>query len=127
MEFHKEISVGDFENRQDFSVKSIEICYKILEEKLYIYPSQWECWGYIQKWFMRDSLTPFVQNLSISNKFNSTRYITFSLGISNFIFDLFDYQSYPIEQELANAIQENNFSKINIDLKKELQEKNIII
>lgn len=127
LEFHKVINTNDFENRQEFSVKSIEICYKKLEEKLIDYSTQWECWGYIQKWFKRGGLTPFYEINLYQNKFNLQRYITFKLDKSNFIFDLLDYQSYPIEQELANAIQENNFSKINKDLIQELQDKNIII
>lgn len=127
LEFYKEIQIADFENKQEFSVKSIEIAYKLLEKKLIELPEQWECWMYIEKWFKRDFKTPYKVNKEILNQFNNERYTRFSLNKSNFIFDLFDYQSYPIEQELANSIQENNFSKINKDLKQELQEKNIII
>jgi KDO2-lipid IV(A) lauroyltransferase len=127
IEFYKEIQIADFENKQEFSIKSIEISYKILEKRLIEIPEQWECWLYIEKWFKRDFKTPYNVNKEILNQFNNERYTRFSLGKSNFIFDMYDYQSYPIEQELANSVQENNFSKINADLRQELQEKNIII
>lgn len=55
------------------------------------------------------------------------RYTLFVVNNSYFIFDLLDYQSYPIENDLAKLIQQNNIGKINSALQSELQQKNIII
>lgn len=127
MEFFKEIKTIDFITKQDFSIKTIEIAYKKLEEKLLKHPTQWECWLYIHKWFMRDVISPYVNVENICSYFNTDRYTTFLLGEAPFLFDLIDYQSYPIENKLFEAISKNNFKKIGSDLLEELAKKNIII
>lgn len=127
MEFFKELNIDDFKDKQEFSVKTIEIAYNKLQEKLLKYPTQWECWLYIQKWFMRDFSTPFFSDIDILGSFNGDRYTTFQLGDVSFLFDMFDYKSYPIEDELVNAIKANSFKKIDSGLVLELEQKNIII
>ncbi len=125
--FHKEIAISDFEDRKEFSVKAIEMAYKILEEKLVLYPTQWECWLYIQKWFKRDYTTPFTEEADSLNRFNDNRYSTFVVNESNFIFDLLDYKSFPVEKELVDAIKENNFSVLDPETFNILKEKNILV
>jgi lauroyl/myristoyl acyltransferase len=127
VEFYKEIAISDFEDRKAFSVKAIELAYKKLEEKLVQYPTQWECWLYIQKWFKRDYSTPFVQDAATQNRFNDERYSTFVVNESNFIFDLLDYQSFPIDTALANALRENDFAEVDAEIFNTLKEKNIVV
>ena len=76
---------------------------------------------------MRDTSRPFISTQNICTYFNSDRYTTFLLGEAPFLFDLYDYQSYPIENELFDAISKNNFKKIDSNLLEELIQKNIII
>jgi lauroyl/myristoyl acyltransferase len=127
MEFFKEIQTNDFPTKQEFSIKTIEIAYQKLEEKLLKHPTQWECWLYIHKWFMRDVSTPYISTENMCSYFNSDRYTTFLLGEVPFLFDLFDYQSYPIDNELFEAISKNDFKKIDSNLLEELTQKNIIV
>ena len=129
IEFYKEIQISDFDNKQEFAVKSIEKAYNLFEEMLYKYPTQWESWLYIHKWFKRDFSTPFnfeSDNVSV-NKFNDKRYAIFKLVDSFFLFDLFDYQSYPITPEISKALESNNFSEIDSTLLEELKTKTIIL
>lgn len=125
--FHPEIGIEEFDNKHDFIIKAIERSYKILENKIYEYPSQFTSWLTLQNLFMRNYSTPYIQNNINCNKFNDTRYTLFIVNNTYFIFDMIDYKSYPIEQKLANAIQKNNFENINVNLKIELQQKNIIV
>ena len=127
LEFHKEIRMEDFETKEEFAVQAIELAYQKLEAKLIHYPQQWECWLYIHKWFMRDASAAYVSSEKIEGFFNKERYTTFSLGKANFLFDLIDYQSYPIEEELYTALNKNSFDTIGLDLMQELLSKNIII
>lgn len=125
--FFKEISLLDFENKKDFPVKSIELIYKIFQEKLSIYKTQWESWLFIQVWFKRDFHIPYKVSTQILFKFNSDRYIFFKKKETFFLFDLFDYKSFPLELSLYNSLKNENFSEIEESLKKELISKNIII
>jgi hypothetical protein len=127
IEFQQELGIENYNNKAEFLTKSIEDSYKFLENKIYEFPTQWTSWLTVHNLFMRNTSTAFFQNDAYGSKFNTERYSVFKLGKSNFIFDMFDYQSYPIEAELANAIQENNFSKISVSLLQELQDKNITI
>ncbi len=127
MEFHKEIKISDYTNKAEFSIKSIELNYKLFEEKLINYPMQWECWYYIHNWFKRNYNTTFKLQYNFSNIFNRERYTTFKLGESLFIFDLYDYLSYPANDFLISAIEKDDFSQIDISLLKELKHKNIVI
>lgn len=127
IEIFKEISIYDFENKEDFSKKSIEYCYSLLEKNLLKHPTQWECWGYIHKWFNRDTETLFNEPSKSISKFNSDRYIFFEVNNSNFVFDMFSYKSYPISNEIFKLIEEQHFSKIDDDLLLELNQKNILI
>ena len=127
MEFHKEIRMEDFKTREEFSVRSIEKAYQLLEEKLIHYPEQWECWLYIHKWFMRDASRGYVAMKKTNGLFNTERYTTFSLGNAYFLFDLIDYQSYPIEEELHKAIRNNAFDTIAPNIMEELKKKNVLL
>jgi hypothetical protein len=127
IEFFKEINIADFENKQEFSVKSIEIAYSKLEEKLIKYPAQWECWLYIQKWFERGFNSPYFKFQRINNEFNKERYNTFTVKQSSFLFDMYDYQSYPIEKQLFTSLNGNTFQNIGTPLLQELINKNILI
>ncbi len=127
VEFYKEINISDFESKKEFSVQAIELAYKKLEEKLVEYPTQWECWLYIQKWFKRDYSTPFTQEADSLSRFNDERYSTFVVNESNFIFDLFDYQSFPIDAMLAKALRKNDFAAIEPETFNTLKEKNIVV
>lgn len=127
IEFHQEIGIEKYKNKQEFIAKSIEDSYKVLEDKIYKYPSQFTSWLTLQNLFMRNYSTPYIQNNTNCNKFNNERYTLFVVNNSYFIFDLLDYQSYPIKEELANSIKGNSFEKIKTGMKLELQQKNIII
>jgi lauroyl/myristoyl acyltransferase len=127
IEFHQEIGIESYKNKQEFLTKSMEDSYKILEGKIRKYPSQWTSWTTLQDLFMRNYSTPYTQKNKVYNKFNDERYSLFVANDSHFIFDLLDYQSYPIEKELAILIKKHNFEKIKSDMKLVLQQKNIII
>ena len=126
--FYKEIEILEFENKQNFAIRSIEEAYKLFEIMLNTYPTQWESWLYIHKWFKRGFTTSFIERRSnsIDYNFNHDRYALFKLVDSFFLFDLFDYQSYPITQELSDIFKHKNFSKLNRSFLEELIKKNIL-
>ena len=125
--FYKEISLSDFENKKDFPVKSIELIYKIFQDKLKFYKPQWESWLFLQVWFKRDFHIPYKINNQILFKFNHERYIFFKKKETFFLFDLFDYKSFPLELNLYNLLKNENFEEIEESLTSELISKNIII
>lgn len=127
IEFHSEIGTEKYNDKQDFIINAIRDSYKILEDKIYEHPTQWTSWLTLQNLFMRNYTTTYNQNDTIHNKFNNERYTLFVINESHFLFDLLDYKSYPIHKELAIAISNNNFNKIDNNLHLELQQKNIII
>ena len=124
IEFYKEISISDFENKIDFSVKSIENVYQIFEEKLAKYPTQWESWLFLHRWIKRNFTTDYFTSSNLKNKFNDDRYIFFKMKETYF---LFDYKSYPLEAELYKSLYNGNFMQINENQRKELIMKNVII
>ena len=128
IKFYEEIQISDFEDRQEFAIKSIEKAYKLFEEELSKYPTQCECWLHIHKWFKRDFATPFKLGIINSSdfKFNEDRYSVFKRADSLFLFDLYDYQSYPINTEISRALENNDFSKIDGKLLEELKTKNVV-
>lgn len=126
--FYKEIKITDFKNRQDFSLKSIELVYTIFFNLLQKDPMQWSSWLDIHLWFKRDFTTPFKTISSKeANNFNQERYTFFKLGKSHFIFDLYDYKSYSISESVYLQINQKRFSEIDANLYNELITKNIII
>lgn len=125
--FHKEIKISDFKDRKMYPKQSIEQVYKILEDSLHIHKTQWLDWIRIHKWIKRDVKTPYTVNHNIQNIFNDDRYSLFILNTSHYLFDLFDYTSYPITAELYDMLKNNKFSFISEDTKNELIEKNVII
>lgn len=127
IEIFKEITSNDFEDKEVFSRKSIENCYSILEEKLFKYPAQWECWGYMHKWFDRDLKLNYDRPSEKVSKFNQLRYNVFEVNGTDFLFDIFSYKSFPISKELLKSLNESNFESIDNDLLLELTEKNILI
>ncbi|OCB78451.1 hypothetical protein [Flavobacterium crassostreae] len=126
IEFHNEIKIENFKNKEEFISKSIEISYKYLENKIYQFPEQWTSWLTIHNLFMRNITTPYTKNEKDRNEFNANRFTIFVVKSSYFIFDLFDYQSYPITLELSKALENNNFSEIDGTLLEELKNKTII-
>ena len=84
-------------------------------------------WIGIHRWFKRGGKTPYKVNHSIKNIFNEDRYILFVKRDSHFLFDLYDYISYPIAAKLYKILKENKISLINEDIITELIEKNVII
>jgi lauroyl/myristoyl acyltransferase len=127
VEFHKEIYIKDYSNKQEFIDKSLQDTFNILEKKLIDYPAQFTSWVTVQDMFSRNDTTPYENKDPLLREFNSKRYSLFSLGKSYFLFDLLDYQSYPITNELANSIKNNTFNNIDKKLESELIYKNIII
>ena len=87
------LSAEQYSSRQDFITKSIQDSYKVLENKIIEFPTQWTSWLTIQNLFLRDYSTPFDKNYVPKNKFNDDRYTLFVVNNSCFLFDLFDYQS----------------------------------
>jgi len=125
--FYKAIKISDFESKQEFSLKSIEIVYNIFERELIHDPMQWGTWIYIHKWFKRGYTTSFNHIDNIQNVFNIDRYVFFKLGTSNFLFDLIDYKSYPIKNNLYKSITKGKLNELNSDVYNEPIKKNIII
>lgn len=127
IEIYKEIKIDDFEDKEIFSKKSIENCYSILEEQLFKFPAQWECWGYIHKWFDRDIKPIYNEPTKKILKFNQDRYSIFEVNGTDFLFDIFSYKSIPISKDLLNIINKSNFDNLDGNLLSELNEKNILI
>lgn len=127
IEIHKEISVDDFENKEIFAKSAIEYCYSILEKKVNIYPTQWECWGYIHKWFNRNLKVEYNSPVENITKFNHFRYEFFEANGTNFLFDLFSYTSFPITEPVYRKLLLNEFEDLEPDLLLEFKEKNILI
>lgn len=125
--FYKEISINDFSDKQEFLVKSIENCYKHLENQISIYPYQWECWSYIHKWFPRNQISNYYVSPESISKFNTERYDLYEVNGKHFIFDLLSYQSYPISNEVKQLIVSEKFQDINSSLLTALKNKNILI
>lgn len=125
--FYKEISILDFENKKDFPNKSIEQVYEIFEKKLAKHPTQWESWLFLHRWIKRNFTTEFHPVTNLINKFNDDRYFFFKVKETNFLFDLHDYKSYPLENELYNKLRNGNFSQIEDNQRNELINKNVII
>ncbi|MDC9722294.1 MAG: hypothetical protein PSN34_05910 [Urechidicola sp.] len=127
--FYKEIQISDFKNKQEFSIKSIELVYQIFFDLLKKDPMQWSSWLDIHLWFKRDFTTPFKNTFLDQEyiKFNYERYTFFKMEKSFFIFDLYDYKSYPINEKLHLQMKQNRFSEIQPNLYTELKTKNIIL
>lgn len=87
--FYPEISIDDFPIKQDFLERSIEICYKYLENQTQNNPYQWECWSYIHKWFPREQVETYEKSIKKATKFNSERYAFYKVKDNDFIFDYF--------------------------------------
>lgn len=96
IEFHKEISINDYDNKKEFIDKSLQDAFKILEKKLIKYPTQFTSWVTVQDMFSRDYTFPYHKKTRLLKEFNSKRYSLFSLRESNFLFDLLDYKSNHI-------------------------------
>lgn len=88
---------------------------------------QWSSWLDIHKWIKRDYSTPYLQIEIPKYIFNFKRYTFFKLGKANFVFDLLDYKSYPIDESTYINIRNNNIMKISSSLLNELIYKNIIV
>lgn len=125
--FYKEISILDFENKKDFPDKSIEKVYQIFEKKLEKYPTQWESWLFLHRWIKRNFTTNFNPVTNLKYKFNYDRYVFFKVKETNFLFDMFDYKSYPLENELYKNLYSENFMKIEENQRNELILKNVIL
>ncbi|MDR3338680.1 MAG: hypothetical protein LBT25_01050 [Candidatus Symbiothrix sp.] len=125
--FNKEIKIADFKDKKTYPIESIEYIYKIFEDKLNNYKTQWIDWLFIHNWFKRGKKTPYKPNHSIKNIFNEDRYTLFIKGNSHYLFDLYDYISYPITAELYEILKNNKLSLISVDIVTELIEKNVII
>jgi lauroyl/myristoyl acyltransferase len=127
IEFFEKISIDDFSDKQEFSIKAIEKCYSQLEPLVAKYPMQWECWSYIHNWFYRDIQVPYAENKNNISKFNTERYDLYEVNGTHFVFDLFTYQSYPIPTKIKNALKENKFNSIDKDFLDALRSKNIVV
>jgi lauroyl/myristoyl acyltransferase len=121
--FNKEIKISDFGDRKTYPVKSIEHIYKIFEDELSTHKTQWIDWIFIHNWFKRGEKTSYKTNYRIKNIFNEDRYILFIKGNYHFLFDLYDYISYPITAELYKILKENKLSLIDLDIMAEFIKK----
>ncbi len=127
IEFFEEISMDDYADKQEFSVKAIEKCYSYLERLVVKYPMQWECWSYIHNWFPRNIQIAYEPTQNNVSKFNTERYDLYEVNEKHFIFDLFSYQSYPIPTKIKKALEQNKLKKIDKDFLSALKSKNIVV
>ena len=125
--FYKEITMSDFDNKKEFAVKSIEKVYQIFQEKLAKYPTQWESWLFLHRWIKRNYTTNFNPVTTLKNEFNENRYTFFKVKESYFLFDLFDYKSYPLDTEQYKNLYNRNFTEIDDNQREELILKNVIV
>ena len=124
---NKEIKISDFQDRKTYPQKVIEHLFSLFEKKLAIHKNQWVDWVFIHQWFKRGARTPYTVPHTIMNIFNEDRYALFIKDKCHYLFDLYDYISYPIDSELYEQLNKNNISSIKKDWMAELVEKNIII
>lgn len=125
--FNKEIRISDFENRKEYPIKSIEYVFDIFQDYLKVYKTQWLQWLYIHKWIKREGETPKTISTNIKNVFNEDRYSLFKLRDSFYLFDLYDYLSFPIPVELYDNLKNNKLSLIEDNTLTELIEKNVVV
>lgn len=125
--FNKEIRISDFEDRKQYPAKAIEYIFEIFQDYLKVYKTQWLQWLYIHKWIKREGETPKTTITNIKNIFNEDRYSLFKLRDSFYLFDLYDYLSFPIPADLYDKLKNNNLSLIEEDAVTELIEKNVIV
>ncbi len=125
--FYEEIKINDTKNKNEYTSRTIQQLYKILECNLKIYTTQWMEWIPIHTWLKRNWKTPYVSNLKILSLFNKDRYSLFVINNSHFLFDLYDYISYPIKSDLYDYLKNGEINRIDKDRMNELIQKNVII
>ncbi len=129
IQFSKEINFSEFGDKKIYPTKSIEYVYKVFEDSLKIHKAQWLDWLRIHKWFKRESKTPYTTNPNpnINYIFNEDRYSLFTVAGDYYLFDLYDYKSFPISSELYAKLINNKISLISEDITIELIQKNVIV
>ena len=82
------------------------------------YPTQWECWLYIHKWFDRSVLTGTKNlNKSINTNliFNSDTFIPFTRNDYFFLFNRENFTAFPIPEEHYKCFVDDKIVTENID------------
>lgn len=85
-------------------------CYKYLENLLIKYPTQWECWLYMHKWFVRkkeDYTPPVEKDKNRPLRFNKEVFIPFSRGDNYFLMNRVNYTAYSIPKEHFTIFSKN--------------------
>lgn len=125
--FEKEIKISDFENRKEYPIKSIEYIFEIFQDYLRVHKTQWLQWLYLHKWIKREGETPKTISTNVKNVFNEDRYSLFKLRDSFYLFDLYDYLSFPISADLYENLKNNKLYLIEENTAAELIKKNVIV
>lgn len=107
-----------FEKIHYSDVNITKKCYEHLEKFLIKYPSQWECWLYIHKWFDRSVLTG-TKNLNKSTNtnliFNSDTFIPFTRNDYFFLFNRENFTAFPIPEEHYKCFVDDKIVTENIE------------
>jgi len=85
-------------------------CYYYLEKLLITYPTQWECWFYIHKWFDRSILTNKQVLSRVKHndlRFNSDTFIPFTRNNHYFLFNRNNFTAFSIPQNHYKCFVEN--------------------
>ena len=91
IEFHEEITNISSNEKEDININLAKQCWLLFEKKLKLHPTQWEGWGYIHKWFIRDNTTPYLKvDMTKVSRVNYKRYVFFIVNDSHYVFDIFE-------------------------------------
>jgi lauroyl/myristoyl acyltransferase len=128
LNFFDKIGSYDFNSRSEFVKQTLKLLYAILEDFIYKSPEQWECWSYMHKWFLRNTIYPYEKKTDrLQYKFNHKRYSLFKLKEDVYIFDLFSYRIYPISMCCYDSLKNNNFCQLKNEEIEKFKTMNIII
>jgi lauroyl/myristoyl acyltransferase len=96
-----------------FSTVLSEI-YSLLEKQILLKPDYWECWLYLDKYYMQHKLYKDARINDFYNKYNKSRFEEIELRSNFYLFDRLKSVFHPIHQEFYNSFKEG---KLDFDKK----------
>ena len=115
-------------SRKEFTSKTIQHLYDLLQKVIVKNPFEWEGWLYIHKWldFEKLSNKEAHKNQASTLIFNSRKYVSFIIKEKNFILDKDTHLSYEIGTNVQYAI-DGEIDNLTKEELKMLIDKNILI
>ncbi|MDU1904571.1 MAG: hypothetical protein E6772_07285 [Dysgonomonas sp.] len=111
----------------EFCQLTTQRIYDEFSEILRKYPAQWEGWMYIHRYMELSACNDLNKNISAeldlnqSFIYNKRRLNSFSQGDQKYLFDKITYNTYPINEELIDLLQNTpNFCKDNHNIPQDI-------